>query len=93
MSSVSDGRVSPISVTAIFPPPSVIVLAAGGEVGRFSHVHSGSRRVWALSGGKVDADSPAVDIEAVTFLPGFPSVDEVLVSDESEAAASTGHPV
>ena len=47
----------------------------------------------ALSGREVDADSSAVQRDAVAFLPGFASVGEALVGHESESAASSGHTV
>lgn len=83
------------SISAAVSAPTILVSAgvAEGAVGGLSHVHPGSGRVRALSGGEVDADSPPVQLDAVAPFPGFAGVDEVLVGDESESATAAGHPV
>lgn len=83
------------SISAAVSAPTILVPAgvAEGAVGGLSHVHPGSGCVRALSGGEVDADSPAVQLDAVAPFSGFAGVDDVLEGDESESATAPGHPV
>jgi len=84
---------SPISVTAIFSSPSIIVPGRPVEIRGFPHIHARSGRMRSLSGGEIDADPSAVEVDSVALIPGFAGVVQVLEGDETESATPAGHPV
>ena len=47
----------------------------------------------SLSGGEIDADPSAVEVDSVALIPGFAGVVQVLEGDETESATPAGHPV